>query len=968
MRTPADLLKHVLTITVLTSLSIPQTSMPVTLDPGEVDLTRYPNTQWHDGGMTATTPFGMVQFGPFTESPSMSGFSSNRRVRGFSVNRLAGVGCNILNNFPIMPIASAMTTSPSSNPGDYAVSYTGISGSPGNLRAELANGVTADLAATQRCGFGSFTFASGATATILIHTGLQNNNSGDACEAATVDIAADGVIRGSATGNRFCDSRNQPLTIFFAARFNRAFTSFGTYTSSGVSACSRSASGGRSGAYVSFDTQGGRTVLVKFSLSYVSTDNALANLDSELPAWDLAACQDAASTSWNHLFNRIRVTASGSDSLLQKRLFYTNLYRSLLHPSLSSDVNGQYRGFDEAVHNLPSGRRMYTMFSGWDVYRSQTQLVALMAPDIMADICQSFVHQARERNGGYPRWTVGYRESGIMSGNPAVPTIASAYAFGVRGFEADSALGRMPINGDQNSSFEWRRYITSPDLTLEYCIVDFSISRMASMLGQQATANRFLERSDHWRSLYRPENRLFCGRPQSPCGGWASQTDGWLEGTAQVYFWMVPHNLGSLCDTLGASATARLDTFFTTIATGYDYGATTYNAGNEPDIHAPWVYNWSGAPHRTQYQLRRVVDLCFRDGGVPGDDDLGTMSAWYVFQALGLFPMIPGVAGFTLNTPVFEQAVIHWPVSGSTTTITGGSSTNTYIQSVVLNGRALSTPWVWFDSIAQGGTLQYATGATPNTAWGSARANRPPSYNQVSQDWSPNLAIGATASSFDQCASNENGGNAVDCNSGTKWCGRQWLSLDLGTPKTVNKWVVLHAGIGGENPAWNTRNFRLQRSDNGSTWTDVDTVLNNTQNMTSTLCPTFTARYVRLAIDVAGTDATARIYEFALHNSNETPVAVSSGNPVPAVRSPAFGLTIAGVPGAISLLAARTAVYSVEVMRADGRIVTAMAKRRIAQGDRRTLTGTNGLAPGAYTVRVREVGAGTYTRSIAICR
>jgi predicted alpha-1,2-mannosidase len=928
----------------------------VTLGPGEVDLTAYPNILWHDGGMTATTPFGMVQFGPFTENPSMSGFRANGRVRGFSVNRLAGVGCHILNNFPIMPVTVPVGTSPSTDPGTYASAYTSISGSPGTLNVQLASGVVADLTASQRCGLGRFTFPVGQSGTVLIHAGLQNSPSTDACETATVDIGTDNVIRGSATGNRFCDQRNAASTIYLAARFDRSFSAFGTYTSSGVSAGSRSASGPRSGAYLTFDTQSNRTVVVKFALSYVSSDNALANLDAEVPSWNFDATHDSAANSWNHLLNQIRITANGTDSLLQKRLFYTNLYRSLLHPSLSSDVNGQYRGFDDQPHTLSSGHRMYTMFSGWDVYRSQMQLAALMAPGVMSDICQSFVPQAQERNGGYPRWTVANRESGIMSGNPAVPSIASAYAFGVRGFDADTALGRMPINGDQGRLHEWRRYIPSPDLTLEYCIVDFSISRMAAMLGQSSLAQRYLTRSDYWRSIYRPENRLVCGRPSSPCGAWSSQTDGWLEGTAQVYFWMVPHNLGSLCDTLGgnASATARLDTFFTTIATGYDYGATTYNAGNEPDIHAPWVYNWAGSPYRCQYQLRRVIDLCFKAGGVPGDDDLGTMSAWYVFASLGIFPMIPGVAGFTLNTPVFEQAVIKWPARGATTTINGGSSSNTYIQSVTLNGRTLNTPWVWFDSIADGGTLQYTTGSSPNASWGSSPAARPPSFNSVSQDWSPNLAEGAGATSFDQCGANESAANAVDCNGGSKWCGRQWLALDLGSVKAINKWVVLHAEAGGENPTWNTRDFRLQRSSDGTTWVDVDTVRGNTAGMSFVVCPTFSSRYVRLYIDNAGADNTARIYEFELHNSAETPVALSPGGADRRLQSGALRAGLVITSDAVACVATTPMPAHVTVCDARGRAVQ-VANVGLRVGRNRLFSMT-GHAPGLYLLVVRTPG------------
>ncbi len=854
----------------------------VTLSPGETDLTQYVNLMWLQGTVAAATPFGMTQPGPWTENPSIAGFRAGENIRGFSVNRLSGVGCHVLNNFAAMPVTVALTASPSSDLSRYTTAYSSIDGSPGALTVDLADGTRCEMAATARGGLIRFTFAQGvAGGTVLIHAGIHNNRNGEECDAASVAIGTDDVVRCVATGNRFCDGRNSPMTLYYAARFDRPLTAFGTFTTAGVAVLSRQAANGRCGAYVTFDTQSEHEITMKFALSYVSAAKALANLDGELPGWDLSAVADSAATSWNHLLNQIRVTASGADSLQQKRVFYTNLYRSLLHPSLSSDIDGEYMGFDNLVHGS-SEHHMYTMFSGWDVYRSQTQLASLMAPEIMADICQSFVEQSRERNGGYPRWTVGNVESGIMSGNPAVPTIASAYAFGVRGFEHDSALHRATLNGNQDRLIDWRRYITSPDLTLEYCIVDFSISRLASMLGDTPMADRYLVRSDYWRSLYNPATRLLCDRLDSPWAGFGSQTSGWLEGTAEVYFWMVPHNARSLMDTLGGSmaASARLDTFFSTIATGYDYGSIYYNAGNEPDIHAPWLYNWAGQPYKTQEVVRRIIDQCFAGGGVPGDDDLGTMSAWYVFAALGLFPSVPGVAGFSVNTPLFEEAVVHWPATGNTTTVRGGSSSNDYIQSLTVDGNPRTRPWLWFDSIADGGVLQYTTSVSANTAWGGATADQPPSWNTVSQDWSPNLAYQATATASGACAAGEGAEYATDGLGNTKWCAHgsgSWLAADLGAPQAINKWVVLHAEMRGENPLWNTRDFRLQSSTDGITWVDRDAVTGNTAAMTAKACTEFAARYVRLHIDDAGEDNTARICEFEVHYATADEVVVSAG-------------------------------------------------------------------------------------------
>ncbi|MFD1047735.1 GH92 family glycosyl hydrolase, partial [Kibdelosporangium lantanae] len=387
----------------------------------------------------------------------------------------------------------------------------------------------------------------------------------------------------------------------------------------------------------------------------------------------------------------------------QKTTFYTALYHSLLQPNVFSDADGRYVGFDGRVHTADKGHAVYTNFSGWDIYRSEAQLLALIAPRETSDIVRSMVAYA-EQGGSWDRWTVANDYTGVMNGDPYHIIVSTVYAFGAKDFDASKALLLMLRGATQPT----QGYVERPGLadyqnlgyvptggvpgpaatTLEYANADFAISQLARRLGDSATWSTFTKRAQNWQNLFnqgylQPRNRDGSyPKPFNPASG-----NGYVEGNGAQYTWMVPYNPRGLFNTLGGDATAvqRLDTFFTQL----NAGPTQPYAfmGNEPNANVPWLYNYAGAPAKTQSTVRRVMDELYspHEDGLVGNDDLGQMSAWYVWAAMGMYPMIPGRSELVLNGPTFSRVVITRP-TGAVLTI-NSEGTGPYVSGLAFNGR-----------------------------------------------------------------------------------------------------------------------------------------------------------------------------------------------------------------------------------------------------------------------------------------
>jgi predicted alpha-1,2-mannosidase len=429
---------------------------------------------------------------------------------------------------------------------------------------------------------------------------------------------------------------------------------------------------------------------------------------------------------------KIEVTGSNPDRRIQ---FYTHLYHVFIHPNICDDVNGQYMGADFRVHQTRTHH--YTSFSNWDTYRTQIQLFAMLNPEEASDAVVSLQEFARQAGGVWPRWVVANIETGIMQGDPTSILVANAYAFGARNYDTRAILRIMQktgtVPGAKSQQIEARpglaQYLKkgyyNASIQLEYTSADFAIARFAlAAAGDEFASWHFLAQARTWKNLYNPRSSWLQSR--NPDGSWKPLGEDWREATYKNYFWMVPYNLRELIDTIGGNkrAVERLDSLFYRLNAGY--GDAWFAAGNEPSFQIPWVYNWAGAPWKTQRVVRRILndEYSSRVDGLPGNDDLGAMGAWYVFACIGLYPEIPGVGGLTVNTPLFSSIRMH--LRRGDLLINGGSEKNSYIRSLRLNGKPYDNTWIPWEKLEQGATLQYTTATTPDKKWGTQVM--PPSY------------------------------------------------------------------------------------------------------------------------------------------------------------------------------------------------------------------------------------------------
>lgn len=749
------------------------------------------------GGNTypgAVVPFGMLQWSPentrgkHVRTASPSGYLYDApRIRGFSLTHLSGAGCaGASGDVPFMPVTAAVTTSPSADVTDaiYAsdFSHDKEHATAGAYRVELANGVQVDLAAATRSGLGSFTFPSGHPANLLVRASDSEVGSSDA------NVAVDGAARtisGSVTSGNFCgylakaDQRSY-YTMYFVAQFDQPFTSTGAWHDGDVQQGKPTAQGGTgydakgfpaagkgSGVWVGFDPAKG-PVHVRVGISYVSLDNAKANLAAEIPAnASVQQVQAKARESWNAALGTIDVTGGTAD---QRTTFYTALYHSLLHPNVFSDVNGEYRGFDQQVHRVEGKQRVqYANFSGWDIYRSQLQLLTWLYPDVGSDIAQSLFNQARQNDGEWDRWTHNNGGTHVMSGDPAVPALAAIDAFGGHEFDLRGAYDSLvkaatvptahdlsddgcnvECVGQRPSLDQWLKlhYIATQSHawggaaeTLEDVTADFALAQLAARVGDKEGERVFLTRAGYWRNLFNAKAAPDGGYIQNrnADGSWPAfkpdSDDGFVEGSAAVYLWMVPFDVRGLFEQMGgvAKATARLDRFFHDDKGQWALtGAGPLHAelDNEPSVGTPWLYAFVGQPSKTQEAVRIVVNTLWKNTpeGIPGNDDLGEMSSWYVWSALGMYPAIPGRAELILGSPLFTHAVVHRAQGDVVIAAPAAGTQSPYVQALTVNGQSHDSPWLPASFAEHGGQLQFTLGTKPNTAWGSSIAKAPPSF------------------------------------------------------------------------------------------------------------------------------------------------------------------------------------------------------------------------------------------------
>ncbi|WP_394825377.1 GH92 family glycosyl hydrolase [Pendulispora albinea] len=833
-------------------------------------------------------PFGMVQFSPDTRVGSATGYRySDTSIQDFSLTHFAGAGCDNNQDIQIMPITGAVSTSPGTSWTSYASGYTksNEAAAPGYYKTRLDKYSTnVEITATTRTGMGRLVYPATNAARILINTSRSATGSRN----GSVNVSGNQVT-GQVTSGNFCGS-GHTFPIYFAIQFDRAPAGFGTWNGGTVSDGSASTSGTNTGAYVTFDTSGGAsTVQFKVAISFVSVANAQQNLTTEIPDWNFAGVRANADSAWNKLLNRIQVSGGSNDDL-QK--FYTALYHVFQSPSVSSDVNGQYRGFDNATHTA-SGMTVYQNYSGWDIYRSWAALMGLVAPDVMTDVVKSMVLDGQQ-GGLLPKWSNQTVEDFIMTGDPGPIIVSSAYAFGVRNFDTAAALALMakasnggtmqgsPIRGRQNELMSLGFIPGNASDSLEYSASDFAVAQFAKALGDTAKYDTHIARAQWWANVFSTESSYINTRNSDR--SWALPLDpgsdsNYTEGSAAQYTWMITYNFASLIDLMGGPETAvqRLDHHFTRVNEGHN--TPYFWIGNEPEHGVPWAYNFARLPAGASSAVRRVMSEAFHTGpgGLPGNDDLGATSAWYIWAALGMYPAIPGADVLAMHGSSFDSILIQR--AAGNIRITGGGA-SPYVQGVQVNGASTSRSYLRYPDVAAGGTIAFTMGTSPGSSWGRGAGDVPPSFNDgwtpppAAPNLGPNLARGKSASSSAPCAASESADKAFDgsLRGNSKWCSsvaNAFLQVDLGSAQNVSSFVIKHAGLGGETTGWNTGAYTIQTSLDNSNWTTVATMSGNRSSHTFYPIASRQARYVKLTATTPANNGSnaARIYELEVYGS-----------------------------------------------------------------------------------------------------
>ncbi|MFF8863038.1 GH92 family glycosyl hydrolase [Streptomyces sp. NPDC015139] len=780
----------------------------------------------------AVVPFGMLSWSPentrgdATRTAAPGGYQYDAtRVRGFSLTHMSGTGCaGGSGDIPFFPYAGEVTTSPASDTKDavYASDFTHAdeTAEPGHYKVGLASGVTADLTATARTGSARFTYPSGRPASLLVRT--ANSEVGSEDSTVTIDPGTR-TISGSVTSGNFCgyldpEGRRSYYTLHFTARFDRAFKTTGTWQdgrldpggtrasggTGGFSQGGRPVAGKGAGGYVEF-APGDKPVNVKVGISYVSRAAAEANLAAENPPHrSFDAVREAARRAWRERLGAVRV-GGGTDA--ERTTFYTALYHALLHPNVISDADGRYRGSDGDEHRVGRGHRaQYGTFSGWDVYRDQVQLLTLLDPRTGSDIAQSLYELARQNGGVWDRWLHGASGAHVMNGDPSATALAGIHAFGGTDFDLEGALhslvraatvpteqdlsaaGKPVLSVGQRPSLD--KYLDlhyMPSVsnawggaaeTLEMSTADFSLSRLAAAAGEKDTRAVFARRAQWWQNNVNiaaaPSGGYVANRKAD--GSWVTgftpdTGNGFVEGSAAQYTWMVPHDPAGLFAALGGRdrALARLDDFFHDDKGGWAFtgnGGSKSELDNEPSINVPYLYDYAGAPYKTQETVRAAMRQLWstQPGGIPGNDDLGAMSAWYVFSALGMYPQVPSRAELVLASPLFERVEIQRPEGNDISVRAAGAAAGTpYVQSLKVDGRSSDRPWLPASFVRDGGRLDYTLSASPNHAWGAG--SPPPSFREGEQPYQ--IGVGPTAATLAPGDSTKIGIRALSLTGGT---------------------------------------------------------------------------------------------------------------------------------------------------------------------------------------------------------
>lgn len=718
-----------------------------TLQAGEI--TKYVNpfigTGAIDGGLSgnnypgATSPFGMIQLSPDTsEAPNWgdaSGYDYNRStIFGFSHTRLSGTGASDLIDVTLMPTSSGRTSSTFTHDEEKA--------SPGYYQVMLKDeNINVELTTTQRNGIHRYQYLAGKDAEVILDMdhSADKGSWGRRIINAQIRILNDHAVE----GYRIITGWAKLRKIYFYMEFSSPILTSTLRDGGRVHENTAVVNGTNLHGCFRFGKLNGKPLTCKVALSSVSMENARQNMEQEAPHWDFDRYVAAADADWEKQLGKIEI--KGTE--VQKEIFYTALYHTMIQPNTMSDVNGEYMAADYTARKVGDNETHYTTFSLWDTFRASHPLYTLLEPERVTDFVKSMIRQY-EYYGYLPIWQLWGQDNYCMIGNHSIPVITDAILKGIPGIDVEKAYEAVynsSVTSHPNSPFEvWEKYGFMPEniqtqsvsITLEQAFDDWCVAQLAEKLNKDADYERFHKRSEYYRNLFHPKTKFF--QSKNDKGEWIEPFDPYqyggngghpfTEGNAWQYFWYVPHNIQALMELTGGTKAfeQKLDTFFTS---NYKSEQMNHNAsgfvgqyahGNEPSHHVAYLYNFAGQPWKTQKYVSHILNTLYNNtsSGYAGNDDCGQMSAWYVFSAMGFYPVNPADGRYIIGSPLLDECTLKLAGNKEFHIRTiRKSPEDIYIQSVTLNGKKHKDFFITHQNIMNGGTMVFKMGKKPS-GWG----------------------------------------------------------------------------------------------------------------------------------------------------------------------------------------------------------------------------------------------------------
>lgn len=684
----------------------------------------------------AQVPFGMVQLSPDNGLPGWDRISGyyypDSTIAGFSHTHLSGTGAGDLYDISFMPVTNPYKTGAEPLGIYSSFSHNDESASAGYYRVLLKDyNINVELTATERCGIQRYTFPEAESSIFL---NLKKAMNWDFTADSHIEIVDSCTIR----GYRHSCGWSPKQYIYFQTRFSRPFDAFQLDTTA-ITTKDKGRIGTAAVARFDFKTKQNEEILVTTALSGTSMEAAARNLEAEAPKDDFDFYMKQAQENWTKELAKIEVTSDDAD---KKTIFYTAMYHAMLAPTIYSDVDGSYFGPDGQVHQA-EGWTNYSTFSLWDTYRASHPLFTYLQPERVSDMIQCFLH-FYEQNGALPLWNLYGWETDMMIGYHAVPVIVDAYLKGIGDFDPVKALEACvtTANRDDYRSigfYKEKGYVASDhenwsmSKTMEYAYDDYCIARMAEAMGEKEIADEFYRRSQNYRNVFNPETSFM--QPRDSKGNFIPNYDpeAYIEDICESngwqYYWSVAHDINGLIELTGGEArfAERLDSMFTyetadksklpIFSTGM---IGQYAHGNEPGHHVIYLYNRVKQPWKTQQYAAQVMHTLYKNtpDGICGNEDCGQMSSWYVFSAMGFYPVDPISGQYEIGSPIFPEVKMYL-ANGKTFVVRAEnvSDENIYIQSVTVNGQPYNKSYITHEMIMQGDTIHFVMGNKPGPVW-----------------------------------------------------------------------------------------------------------------------------------------------------------------------------------------------------------------------------------------------------------